>query len=322
MEYRAFIRKHNLILAPMAGVTDSAFRVVCQQQGAKLTYTEMVSMKALSFGDKKTRRLLELDPAEQDVVVQMFGSEPDVMARGAEELCGMGCFRAIDINMGCPAPKIVNNGEGCRLMTQPEKAEAIIRQVVAHSTLPVTVKFRKGFTHEQVNAVEFAQMAEAAGASAVCVHGRTRSQFYAPSADWDIIARVKQAVSIPVIGNGDVTTPQEAKALLEQTGCDAIMVGRAALGNPFLFGQIAAYLERGELLPPPTPLEKIQVARQHLRLMAEKKGERVAMLEARKHIAWYCKGLPHSGVIKAAANTIVSLEDMERVLRQAEELYG
>ena len=309
-----------LLLAPMAGVTDSAFRIICGEMGADVTYTEMVSMKALSFGDKKTKQIMAIDPREKRTVVQIFGSERDIMAQGAEQVSQMGCV-AIDINMGCPAPKIVNNGEGCSLMKDLPKAAGIIQAVAQKSKVPVTVKFRKGMDDDHICGVEFAKMAEASGAAAVCIHGRTREQYYAPSCDVDYIGKVKAAVKIPVIGNGDITSPESAKAMLDRTGCDALMIGRAAMGNPFLFREVARFLETGEKLPAPTVEERIAVAQRHMELMLEKKGEKLAMLEARKHMAWYFKGMKHSNKIKLKANTLTHAQDLYDLLDMARELY-
>lgn len=282
--------KNNVFLAPMAGVTDMPFRLLCKEQGCGLVYTEMVSAKGMHFNDDKSNKLTLLDEKEKPGAVQIFGSEPDIMAEVAAKLNASDAG-IIDINMGCPTPKITKNGEGSALMKRPELAAEIVKAVVAATKKPVTVKIRKGWDDLSINAVEIAQIAQENGACAVTVHGRTREQYYSGKADWNIIKQVKQAVSIPVIGNGDVTGPKEARQLLEETGCDAVMVGRGAQGNPWIFSRIIRYLENGEIIPEPTAQQKIETVIRHMNMLIEHKGERTGLLEMRSHIAWYIKGM-------------------------------
>ena len=271
---------NNVILAPMAGVTDLPFRLLCREQGCGMVVTEMVSAKAILYKNKNTKELLTVRPEERPAAVQLFGSDPEIMAEIAAQIED-GPYDVIDVNMGCPVPKIVNNGEGSALMKDPKRAEAVLSAMVRAVKKPVTVKFRKGFNDESVNAVEFAKMAESCGVAAVAVHGRTREQYYSGKADWDIIRRVKEAVKIPVIGNGDVFTPEDAGRLLEETGCDGIMVARGAKGNPWIFHRINHYLEIGEALPGPSVQEIREMILRHSRMLADYKGERVAMREMR-----------------------------------------
>ena len=308
-------------LAPMAGVADRAFRQVCREFGAVYTVGEMVSAKGLSLGSRKSARLLELGPLERPAAVQLFGDDPETMARGVEAALEA-APDAIDINMGCPAPKIARGRAWAALIREPELAGRIIRAVKDRSPVPVTVKFRKGWDEDHVNAVEFAKMAEASGADAIAVHGRTRAQMYAPPVDWDIIRQVKAAVRIPVMGNGDVDSPQAAKALLETTGCDLVMVGRGALGRPWLFGQIRAYLTTGELLPDPPKEERMAVMVRQVELMASYQEERAAFLEARKHCGWYMTGLRGAAALRRQAGTISSLEDVRALAQAALELWA
>lgn len=299
----------NILLAPMAGVTDKAFRMIVKPFGPALMYTEMVSGKGLFYKSKKTADLLTADESEKPIAVQMFGHDADIMAEIANSALEYGAA-VIDINMGCPAPKIVNNGDGCALMKSPETAAKVISAVCRAVDVPVTVKFRAGWDDKSINAVEFAKIAEQSGASAVTVHGRTREQFYSGTADLDIIKAVKAAVKIPVIGNGDIIGGGSAAHMLEYTGCDGIMVGRAAEGNPWIFKEISAYLKDGTVLPPPNLDERREVALKHLGLLVEFKGEHRGVLEGRKHMAWYFKGVSGGAVLRTALNKAQKYDEM------------
>ena len=302
----------NAFLAPLAGYTDFAFRGICAEFGAAVTCTEMVSCKGLVQGSRKSAELMEIGPLEMPCAIQLFGDEPEPMARAAE-LAQQYSPAWLDINMGCPAPKIAGNRSGSALMLEPDRAESIIRAVKEASSIPVTVKFRKGWDDSHINAVEFAQMAEAAGADAVTVHGRTRQQMYAPPVDWEIIRQVKNAVSIPVIGNGDVVSPETAKALYETTGCDLIMIGRGALGAPWLFRQVRQYLQTGAYEPTP-PLEKrMELMVEQMTLAVQYKGERVASHEARKHCGWYISGVRGAAQLRRRAGELQTLDDIKRL---------
>nr|WP_319489822.1 tRNA dihydrouridine synthase DusB [uncultured Caproiciproducens sp.] len=303
------------VLAPMAGVADRAFRETCVRFGASYVLSEMVSSKGLQFNDKKTGSLMALSDAERPAGIQLFGSEPAVMAEAAKKAMEY-APDVIDINMGCPAPKVSSTGSGSALMKNPPLCGEIVTAVKNAVPVPVTVKMRKGWDGSTVNAVEIAKICEAAGADAVTVHGRTREQMYAPNADWDIIRQVKQAVSIPVIGNGDVVSAQAAAQLLEQTGCDAVMVGREALGNPWIFTQINAYLtDSCRILPPPGINERMLVMMKHIALMCEYKGEHRAMNEARKHVGWYLKGMKNAASFRRRAGYLESWEQLEELVR-------
>ena len=308
-----FFSERRLLLAPMAGVSDEAFRTLCREQGADLTYTEMVSAKGLSYANEKTRHLLHLSVGEDQVAVQLFGHEPDVMAdqaRWVEQEMGE-TLAYLDINMGCPARKIVSKGDGSALMKTPDLAAAIVRAVSAAVEHPVTVKFRRGWSEGDETCVEFARRMEDAGAAAVAVHGRYALQLYRGRAEWDAIARVKVAVSIPVVGNGDVKCGADAVALVERTGCDAVMIARAAEGNPWVFAQCKAALA-GELEPAkPSVEERIAMARRHARLLAEREGRNIVRM--RKHAMWYMTGLPGAAAARAKINACVSVEDFDRV---------
>ena len=304
---------NNLILAPMAGVTDLPFRLLCKEQGAGLICTEMISAKAIHFKNKNTESLMEIDERERPVSLQLFGSDPDLMADIAAQIEHRN-FDILDINMGCPVPKVVNNGEGSALMKNPRLVHEIIRKVSGAIKKPVTVKFRKGFTEDCVNAVEIARIAQDAGAAAVAVHGRTREQYYSGKADWDIIRQVKEAVSIPVIGNGDVDSPEKAKQMQQETGCDGIMIGRAVRGNPWLFSRILHYQETGELLPKPDIREVKEMMLRHARLQLEYKGEYTGMREMRKHVACYTAGMPHSAAVRRLVNEVESYEQLEELV--------
>ena len=306
---------NNLILAPMAGVTDLPFRLLCKEQGAGLICTEMISAKAIHFKNKNTESLMEIDERERPVSLQLFGSAPDLMADIAAQIEHRN-FDILDINMGCPVPKVVNNGEGSALMKTPRLIHEIIRKVSGAIKKPVTVKIRKGFTEDCVNAVEIARIAQDAGAAAVAVHGRTREQYYSGKADWDIIRQVKEAVSIPVIGNGDVDSPEKAKQMQQETGCDGIMIGRAVRGNPWLFSRILHYQETGEILPKPELKEVKEMMLRHARLQLEYKGEYTGMREMRKHVAWYTAGMPHSAAVRRLVNEVESYEQLEELVER------
>ena len=307
----------RLALAPMAGVTDLAFRQICREHGAALTVTEMVSTKALCYQDKKTPRLLALGEDEHPAAAQVFGHEPETMAEGAKIARAVSGCDIIDINMGCPAPKIVNNGDGSALMRDPALAARVIEAVVKAVDVPVTVKFRKGWDEKSVNCVEFARMAEAAGAAAITIHGRTRAQQYSGKADWDAIRAVKQAVSIPVFANGDVAEPADAVRILEYTGADAVMIGRGALGDPWIFDRANALIETGVCPPLPPFAERIGTAVRQIELAAAQKGEYIAMLEARRHVNCYLK---YERGLKTFKTRICALERLEQLYGIAEEL--
>lgn len=304
---------NNVIAAPMAGVSNRAYRILAREASCGLACTEMISDKALLFGNPRTYEILDHINEPGPLSVQIFGSDPENMAKAAVIVERTG-VEIIDINMGCPTHKIVSNGEGAALMKKPEQAARIVQEVVSRVKVPVTVKMRKGWDENSVNAVEMALLIEAAGAAAVTIHGRLRSQFYSGRADWEIIKAVKSALKIPVIGNGDVSTPIEAKKMIEQTGCDAVMIGRASLGNPWIFAQTVCYLTKGKVIAPPSIKEKLEIARRHLELLVETKGERIALFEMRKHAAWYVKGLPCAAIMRQRINKTVSIKEFQQIL--------
>lgn len=309
---------NQVILAPMAGVTDLPFRLLCKEQGAGLLCMEMVSAKAIYYGNKNTEELMEIRPEECPVSLQLFGSDADIMAEMAKKIEERP-FAILDINMGCPVPKVVNNKEGSALMKNPKLVEEIVTKVSRAISKPVTVKIRKGFDEEHLNAVEIAKIAEASGAAAVAVHGRTREQYYSGKADWECIRAVKEAVKIPVIGNGDVTDALSAKALIEQTGCDGVMIGRAAEGNPWIFREVVHYLETGELLDRPSKEEVLTTIRRHAQLQLAIKGEYTGVREMRKHLAWYSTGYPNSARFRQMIN---SMETMEELMQGIDRIFG
>ena len=305
---------NNIILAPMAGVTDLPFRLLCCEQGAGLCGMEMVSAKAVLYHNKNTEELLNIHPQEGKVSLQLFGSDPEIMSEIAKRIEDRP-FDILDINMGCPVPKVVNNGEGSALMKQPKLAAKIVSAVARAISKPVTVKIRKGFDEAHVNAVEMAKIAEDSGAAAVAVHGRTREQYYAGEADWEIIAKVKESVSVPVIGNGDVTDGESAGRMIRQTGCDGVMVGRAARGNPWIFRQIEAYLKDGTVLPKPAGEELKAAVLRHARLLLEYKGEYTGVREMRKHVSWYTAGIHNSARLRQKVNLAESFEELQAMLQ-------
>lgn len=306
--------KNNLILAPMAGVTDLPFRLLCKEQGAGLLCMEMISAKAIYFNNKNTEELLTIDDREPPVSLQLFGSDPDIISEMAKKIENRP-FSILDINMGCPVPKVAGNGEGSALMKNPKLVEEIVSKTAKAIKKPVTVKIRKGFDDEHINAVEIARIAESAGAAAVAVHGRTREQYYSGKADWDIIRQVKEAVKIPVIGNGDVTSPEAARQLMETTGCDGIMIGRGAQGNPWIFRQILHWMETGEEESKPDLEEVKAMILRHARMLVEYKGAYTGIREMRKHVAWYTAGYPNSAKLRARVNEIESLEALEHLIQ-------
>ena len=300
--------ENNIFLAPMAGITDLPFRLICKENDAGLVYTEMVSAKALLYNDEKTKLLLKTCDKEKPLAVQIFGSDVEAIAYASKYVSEFADI--VDINMGCPAPKVVKNGDGSALLKNPELAAKVLKAVVGNSEKPVTLKIRKGWDDTCINAVEIAKIAEDCGISAIAIHGRTREQYYSGKADWDIIRQVKENVSIPVIGNGDVFEVEDAINMLNQTNCDAIMIGRGAQGNPWIFKRINHYMQTGEILPEPTLEEKINTAKKHLKLAVEEHGEYVAVREMRKHIAWYLKGLRNSARVRDEINKIESYEEV------------
>ena len=309
--------ENTYILGPMAGVTDLPFRLLCKEQGAGLLCMEMVSAKAIYYNNKNTDSLMEIHPEEVPASLQLFGSDPQILAEMAKRIEERP-FSILDLNMGCPVPKVVNNGEGSALMKDPKLVEQILTALVKAINKPVTVKIRKGFDDDHVNAVEIAKIAEACGVAAVAVHGRTRAQYYSGQADWDIIAQVKDAVKIPVIGNGDVDSPEKAKAILEQTGCDGVMIGRAAEGNPWIFRQILHYFDTGEHLARPDFSEVTEMLLRHAKMQIDCKGDYTGIREIRKHAAWYTAGYRNSSKLRGRINEVENYEQLEALFREVE----
>ncbi|MBR4776800.1 MAG: tRNA dihydrouridine synthase DusB [Lachnospiraceae bacterium] len=311
-----------LSLGPMAGVTDMPFRILCKEQGADLIYTEMVSAKGIHYNNTNTKDMLLVDEAERPTALQLFGSEPDIMAETAKRIEDRN-FDIFDINMGCPVPKVVNNGEGSAMMKDVKTASAVVSAIVKAVKKPVTVKIRKGFAADDANAPEFAKAMEEAGAAAIAVHGRTREQYYSGKADWDIIAAVKQSVRIPVIGNGDIFTPQDAERMIKYTGCDGIMVARGAQGNPWIFKNIKTYFETGKVLGKPDFDEVLAMIIRHLKMLTDLKGEWTAVREMRKHVAWYTEGFPYSAGLRRDINYCLTQEEiLECLTGYGERLQG
>ena len=305
--------ENDLILGPMTGVTDLPFRLLCKEQGAGLLCMEMVSAKGIMYNNKNTKFLLTIDERERPVSLQLFGSDPDIISEQAKRIEELP-FDILDINMGCPVPKIVNNGDGSALMKNPLLAGEIIEKTARAIQKPVTVKIRKGFDEEHINAVEMAHIAQESGAAAIAVHGRTREQYYSGKADWEIIRKVKEAVKIPVIGNGDVWTPQDAIDMRKQTGCDGVMIGRGAQGNPWIFKQILHYEQTGELLEKPSPQEVTEMILRHAKMQMEFKGEYIGMREIRKHAAWYTAGYKNSAKLRGKINETETYEELKELL--------
>lgn len=315
MKFRDFEVENEVFLAPMAGVTDLPFRLICKELGCGLLYTEMINAKALCYDDKNTKKMLNILDEEHPVAVQIFGSEPEFMGKAAQILNDYP-NEILDINMGCPAPKVVKNGDGSALMRNPKLAGQVLDQVVKNSKKPVTLKIRKGWDDNSINALEIAKIAEDCGICAITIHGRTREQYYSGQADWDIIGEVKSQISIPVIGNGDVTSVEDAIRIKDHTGCDAIMIGRGAQGNPWIFKRIDHYMKTGQLLDPPSKDEKIDMAIKHMDLAIKEHGEYVAVREMRKHIGWYLKGMKHSARFRDQINHMVTAKEVIDTLNQ------
>lgn len=309
--------ENNLILAPMAGVSDLPFRLLCREQGAGLVCMEMVSAKAILYKNRNTEELLTIDPKEHPVSLQLFGSDPDIISEIAKQIEERP-FDILDLNMGCPVPKVVNNGDGSALMKNPRLAGEIIEKTARAIKKPLTVKIRKGFDDAHVNAVELAHIAQESGAAAVAVHGRTREQYYAGHADWDIIRQVKEAVSIPVIGNGDIRTPEDVAAMAEQTGCDGYMIARGAEGNPWIFRQILHYFETGEHLARPDFSEVTEMLLRHAKMQIDCKGDYTGIREIRKHAAWYTAGYRNSSKLRGRINEVENYEQLEALFREVE----
>ena len=307
--------KDKIILAPMAGICDLPFRLLCKEQGCDILYTEMISAKGMYYNNKNTGPLIMTDEREKPIGVQIFGSEPELMAEQAKKLEDKG-FAFIDVNMGCPVPKIVNNGDGSALMKNPKLIGDIVSALVKATSLPITIKIRAGFTADTINAPEIAKIAEESGVTAIAVHGRTREQYYHGQADWSVIKTVKDAVSVPVIGNGDICSGADVVRIKEETGCDSVMIGRAAKGNPWIFSEIKHYLETGEQLPRPSATEIRDTMLRHARIMIEYKGDYTGIHEMRKHVAWYTQGLKDSAKLRAAINQVETYEEMEELVNQ------
>lgn len=315
MKIGNFTTGNNIFLAPMAGVSDMPFRKICRRWGAGMVYSEMISAKGLYYNDKKTAELMRIDSSERPCAIQIFGSDADIMAEIIPKVMEFNPD-IIDINMGCPTPKIVNNGDGSALLKNPKLIGEIVRKVSDASPVPVTVKIRKGWDSDNVNAVETAKIIEANGAAAIAVHGRTREEFYSGTADWNIIKNVKNSVKIPVIGNGDIKTAADAKSMFDFTGCDAVMIGRGAEGNPFIFRQINEYLRDGFVTCSPTPIDRLNQMTEHIEMLVAEKGELRGIKEARKHIAWYIKGLPNASRFKITVFKINTISEMRQALTE------
>lgn len=307
--------KNNIILAPMAGITDLSFRIICKEMGAGLVVTEMVSAKGIYYGDNNTEQISRIDPRERPVAMQIFGSDPDIMANIVENnLNKREDVDIIDINMGCPAPKIVKNNDGCALMKDPKLVRKILKSIIKVSNKPITIKFRKGWDDNSINGIDIAKIAEEEGVSAITVHGRTRNMFYSGKADWEFIKQVKGSVNIPVIGNGDIFEPEDGINMLEFTGCDGIAIGRGAMGNPWLFKRILNLMDGKEDIIP-TIDERIDLAIKQLEMTCQHKGERIAVREMRKHLAWYLKGMKDSNEVKNLINKMVDKEEIIELLQ-------